>query len=173
MGTDAQLNKIKTFLPSVKNDAPPPESPADALYRILYLSPDQKRDKTKMRRHPLLDQAAQKKANDMAANNYFAHTSPSGVTANQNVLSVGYPLPKGYSPDTNNVESIYMGGSSIDYAAMAAEAWFNSSHHRPHVYGEGDFFGNQNCIGVAMAPFTKSEEAYRGYWVFISCPCPD
>jgi len=38
-----------------------------------------------------LDQAAQQKADDMVANNYFGHESPSGQTAMDLILASGYP----------------------------------------------------------------------------------
>jgi len=146
--------------------APVPEPVEDKLFRLIRDSDIQQRDRSKMVRHPLLDQAAQRKANDMAAKHYFAHTSPSGVSANQNVRTTGYRLPEWYPLNGNNVESLFIGS---DLPEDAAGAWLDSDHHRPHVYAEDNFFRNQNCIGTAYAPFPGEE--HRGYWVYLSAPC--
>ncbi len=162
----------KIYLPDIQNQKSsyPVEGEGlgsvDGLYRIIRNAPQQQRNKEIMHRHLFLDQAAQQKANDMARLGYFSHTSPSGVSANENVRRTGYKLPDWYPANGNNVESLYIGS---DCPEDAAAAWLASDHHRPHVYGETDFFRNQNCIGVGYAPFPKEE--HRGYWVFISAPC--
>lgn len=140
----------------------------DKLFEMIRDSPDQQRNKSLMVRHLLLDTAAQQKVNDMAKNKYFAHTSPSGITANQNVRSTGYLLPEFYPVEGNSVESLYIG---TDEPKDVAAAWLASDHHRPHVYGQDAFFRDQSCIGVGFSPVPKEE--HRGYWVFISAPCPN
>jgi len=157
----------KIYLPDVENQEVPSFILESTLFQLIRDSEDQQRDKSKMELHLLLNLAAQTKANDMANLSYFAHTSPSGVSANQNVRNTGYPLPSYYPKDGNNVESLYIGS---DNPADAAAAWLTSDHHRVHVYGQDSFFGHQNCIGVGFSPVPK--EKHRGYWVFISAPCP-
>lgn len=119
------------------------------------------------RKHPqvnlLLMKAAQKKADDMVAKNYFGHTSPDGITANENVRSVGFVLPDWYPEEGNNVESIAIGHSN---PASVVQGWLNSPNHRVHVAGEIDFYRNQNQVGVGMA--VNKEE--RPIWVFLSAP---
>lgn len=162
---------MKTYLVDIQNQIDPlnaeGETLADVLYRLIRDDKNQGRVKTLMRRHPLLDIAAEKKAQDMATNHYFAHTSPLGVSANQNVRNVAYPLPDWYPANGNNVESLYIGA---DEPEDAAKAWWNSDQHRTHVYAQDEFFQNQNCIGVAYAPHPT--EPHYGYWTFISAPCP-
>lgn len=172
VGTKSKLSK-KTYMPYIENSKIPEypvegqdDGSVDALYQTIRDSPDQQRNREAMGLHLLLEQAAQQKANDMARLGYFGHTSPSGVSANQNVRNTGYRLPEWYPVDGNNVESLYIG---TDKPKDAAAAWFASDHHRPHVYGQDAFFRDQNCIGVGYAPFPKEE--HRGYWVFISAPC--
>lgn len=115
--------------------------------------------------HPLLALAAQRKAQDMLNRRYFGHTSPTGMTANQNVLSVGYPLPDYYVLD-NNVESI---GLNFPSPQAMIDAWAFSPSHGPHLTGSHAFFAEQTCGGVGFAQGAAS----RGvYYVFISAPCP-
>lgn len=158
--------KEKLFIPNIEKEEISLEDLKNILFYILRDSPDQQRNKSLMVRNPLLDKAAQQKATDMASNHYFAHTSPSGITANQNVRSTGYLLPESYPIEGNNVESLYIG---TDVPSDAALAWFQSDHHRPHVYGQDISFRDQNCIGIGMAPVQK--EQHRAYWTFISAPC--
>lgn len=159
---------MKIYLPDIKNqDSLPVEMPLDTLHRIIRDSPNQRRDRLAMARHVFLDQAAQQKAHDMATKGYIAHTSPSGVSANQNVRNTGYRLPDWYPNNGNNVESLYYGPNNPkDIAA----AWLASDRHRAHVYGENDFFRGQTCIGVGYAPAPGEEDI--GYCVYITAPCP-
>lgn len=159
----------KIYLPEIEDQRPvlsPDESLADTLYRIIRDSRDQRRNKSMMMRHLFLDQAAQQKANDMVRLGYFAHTSPSDVSANQNVRNTGYRLPERYPLNGNNVESLYVGANNPQ---DVADTWLASDYHRFHVYGQDAFFRDQNCIGVGYALFPKEENC--GYWVFISAPC--
>jgi len=170
MGAESQLRE-KIYLPDIQNQKPFPvegegDGSVDGLYRIIRDSPDQQRNKEAMERNLFLDQAAQAKANDMARLGYFAHTSPSGVSANQNVRNTGYLLPDWYPVSGNNVESLYIG---TDRPEDAAAAWLASDYHRMHVFGTEKFFREQNCIGVGYAPFPN--EQHRGYWSFLSAPC--
>lgn len=155
----------KIYLPDVENEERL-DVVQELLFRIVRDSPHQRRQQGCMQRHPSLDQAAQYKAQEMARLGYFGHTSPAGVSANQNVRKVGYPLPDWYPFGGNNVESLYIG---TDRPQDAADAWFASDHHRPHVYGQDAFFAGQCCVGVGYAPFPQEE--HRGYFVFISAPC--
>lgn len=117
-----------------------------------------------MVRHPLLDLAAQKKADDMAEKDYFAHTSPEGITANQNIASVGYKLPDYYFKKPNACESLSIGGHTPEDNAIG---WLNSPKHRPHVYGENNFYREQECIGIGKS----ISRGGRNIYVFLSAPC--
>ena len=71
----------------------------------------------------LLSQAAQAKANDMLAHDYFAHTSPSGQTPWQWITNTGYD----YEYAGENL--------AIDFytAQSLQEAWMNSPTHRANI----------------------------------------
>jgi len=73
--------------------------------------------------NPLLVAAAQLKANDMAQNGYFAHTSPAGVTPWFWLEKVGYH----YSGAGENLAVNYSDSSDIE------NAWMNSPDHRANI----------------------------------------
>jgi len=72
---------------------------------------------------PLLDAAAQEKANDMVANNYFAHTSPSGVTPWYWFVNVGY----NFASAGENLAVNFADSSDV------TTAWLNSPEHRENI----------------------------------------
>lgn len=113
--------------------------------------------------HPLLTQAAYKRAKDMADKNYFSHTSPSGVTPNEVIRSVGYQLPSWYPEKGNNVESISIGA---DDAEEAVAGLFSSPKHHNHITGEDKFYADQRAIGVGEAIAKDG----RKIFVFLSAP---
>lgn len=69
-----------------------------------------------------LDKAAQDYSDDMAAGNFFSHTSPSGVTFDQRIKNAGYSKPGG--------ENIAKGQTS---PAQVMESWMNSEGHRANI----------------------------------------
>jgi hypothetical protein len=72
---------------------------------------------------PLLQAAAQDKANDMVANGYFAHTSPTGVTPWDWLNKVGYSY-------------IYAGenlAANFSDSQDVITAWMNSPEHRANI----------------------------------------
>ena len=90
---------------------------------------------------PLLQQAAQDKANDMAANDYFAHTSPSGVTPWDWFEKAGYS----FSFAGENLAVNFSNSQDV------TNAWMNSPEHRANIL-DGDF----TQIGIATAQGTFS-----------------
>ncbi len=86
--------------------------------------------------NPLLEQAAQAKANDMATKGYFAHNSPDGTTPWHWFAQVGY-------------DYVYAGENlAIDFfeSADVEKAWMNSPLHRANIIN-ADF----TEIGIATA----------------------
>ena len=75
----------------------------------------------------LLDAAAQDKANDMVANNYFAHTSPSGITPWYWFNYVGY----NFSTAGENL------AVNFDDSSDVTTAWMNSPEHRENILNAG------------------------------------
>lgn len=163
LGGVSQLS-YTTYLPSVKKEDKASD-PTELLFQLIRDSQHQQRNAEVMQRHLLLDIAANRKAQDLAQRDYFAHTSPDGITANQNVAKVGYSLPDYYFKVSNCVESLSIGGSTLQ---QVADGWYKSDKHRPHVYAEDDFYRKQNCIGVGSAVAKDG----RMIFVFISAPCP-
>jgi uncharacterized protein YkwD len=73
--------------------------------------------------NPVLEQAAQQKANDMAKKGYFAHTSPEGLTSWSWFDRVGYI----YAYAGENLAIDFQ--DSID----VSQAWMNSPTHRANI----------------------------------------
>jgi len=89
-----------------------------------------------LRESPLLDAAAQEKANDMVANDYFAHTSPSGLTPWYWFLNVGYD----FSSAGENLAVNFSDSQDV------TDAWMNSPEHRANIMDI-----NFTQIGMATA----------------------
>lgn len=98
-----------------------------------------------------LSQAAFNKAQDMFANNYWAHTSPSGLTPWSFISGVGYS----YASAGENLAKNYNSSAGVVYG------WMNSSSHRSNVlsssYQEvgyavvnGTLLGEETTLVVAM-----------------------
>jgi hypothetical protein len=88
---------------------------------------------------PLLQAAAQDKADDMVANNYFAHTSPTGLTPWYWFEKVGY----GFTYAGENLAVNFSDSQDV------TNAWMNSPEHRANILN-GDFTN----IGMATAQGT-------------------
>lgn len=89
-----------------------------------------------LKHNKVLDLAAQKKAEDMLKNNYFAHTSPDGIKPWYWFKEVGYNYTfAGENLAMNFIE-----------AEDAIDAWLNSPSHRDNILSE-----NYQDIGVAVA----------------------
>lgn len=82
-----------------------------------------KNDASPLVENPLLDQAAQLKANDMAAHGYFAHTSPQGKTPWYWLDQVGYK----YALAGENLAVNFFDSQDV------AEAWMDSPTHRSNI----------------------------------------
>src|SRR3989344_9385295 len=99
--------------------------------------------KPKLAVNPLLEWAAQLKANDMAAKSYFAHTSPAGITPWYWLDQVGYH----YSSAGENLAVDFIDSSDVH------QAWMNSPTHRANILNAG-----YTEIGIATAMGT-----YQGH----------
>lgn len=159
------------FLPSVKKEGetelpplPLPDMSATAILELIINSPYQQR-KT-LRIHPLLMQAAQYKADDMAGRNYFAHISPTGEASTDYIRATGYILPDYYKAGHNYCESISVGGNRPEDNVAG---WYGSEHHKNHVFGFDKFYRGQECIGAGHA---KAQDG-RHLYAFLSAPCMD
>ncbi len=72
---------------------------------------------------PLLTQAAQAKADDMAAKSYFAHVAPDGSTFRTHLDAVGYDYT--YAGENLAVD--------FDESVDVEKAWMNSPTHRANI----------------------------------------
>lgn len=86
--------------------------------------------------NPLLEKAAQEKANDMAKKGYFAHTSPDGTTPWYWFEKAGYQFL--YAGE--NLAVNFSDSSDVD------RAWMNSPGHRANILN-----GKFTEIGIATA----------------------
>jgi hypothetical protein len=96
-----------------------------------------------LRRSAVLDEAATKKAEHMAAKGYFAHYSPTGVSPWHWFTEVGYE----YVHAGENLAVHFTDSSSL------VAAWMNSPTHRDNIVGS-----EYTEIGVGIARGT-----YQGY----------
>jgi uncharacterized protein YkwD len=97
----------------------------------------------------MLDQAAQRHAEDMLARNYFAHESPDGKTVRQRSKEAGY--------DWRAIgENIAEGQTSV---AEVMRTWMNSPPHRHNIL-DRDF--KELGTGLALG---KSGNGWRVKWV--------
>lgn len=89
--------------------------------------------------NPLLEQAAQAKANDMASKGYFAHTSPDGRSPWYWFDQAGYK----YAYAGENLAINFTDSTQVN------NAWMNSPLHRANILN-----GNFTEIGIATAQGT-------------------
>ncbi|WP_286758098.1 CAP domain-containing protein [Ralstonia sp. RL] len=92
--------------------------------------------------------AAAGHAQDMAANNYFSHTSQDGRTFSQRITNAGYAWSAA-------AENIAAGQGTV---AQVMDGWLQSPGHCANIMN-----GNYSEIGVACA--RNDASAYQQYWV--------
>jgi uncharacterized protein YkwD len=111
-----------------------------------------------------LEQAAERKAIDMAKRGYFDHVDPEGFGMNYWIAKAGYKLPdewlkkKGY----NNFESIQAGLSNgIEIIKnLILDEGTNPPGHRNHLLGILPFWSNCTDVGIGIAYNPDSEYKY-------------
>ncbi len=132
-----------------------------ALAAKLVYAPEQQRPR--MRCNTTLMDVARQRAKDMAARDYFSHTTPDGLGPNHLVRKAGYALPARYSSrrSANNVESLGAGYATAD---GVWQALLESPSHRTHLLAEYPFYTEQVEFGIGYA---RGGE-YGHYWVIIT-----
>ncbi len=95
----------------------------------------------------LLQKAAQMKADDMARNSYFAHTSPSGVTPWHWFKEVGYR----YSRAGENLAINFADSEDV------VQAWLNSPTHRGNIM---NVYYSEIGIGMARGTYEGQETVF-------------
>ncbi|HKA38090.1 MAG TPA: CAP domain-containing protein [Thermoanaerobaculia bacterium] len=102
-----------------------------------------------LRRHPRLDEAAQRHADDMFTKRYYSHDSPDGKTAIDRIQALGYRAK--YAG-----ENIARGQYSV---AEVMDGWMESQTHRDHLLSP--VFDD---VGFGLA-FGKNPGGYEILWV--------
>ena len=150
--------RLETRLPYVANQP----TKARRLFDAICKHPAQRRQRIEW--SDLLAQVATAHCIDMAERGFFGHTNPDGVGANERIRRAGIHLPAMYdgSPTANYTESLAAGDPTVD---GTLRAWLNSPGHRPHVFGEADFFGTQTLAAVGYC----EGGYYKRYWCFLAC----
>ncbi len=120
-----------------KAPAPPRSSDSSLAGQVIDLVNAERADAgcSPVSNESHLAAAAQGHSDDMAARNYFSHTTPEGVTFDQRIRAAGYDKP--------GAENIAKGQTT---PAKVMDAWMNSEGHRANIL---------NCklkkIGVGVA----------------------
>lgn len=162
-GPSSQLaTRHSLFIPIVRTTDPlrdcfGADAPT-AFFRLLV--GDARQQRRGLRCHPGLVRAARRRAAGLASGDPWGHVDAAGVTPNEYVRAEGVTLPPEYGERGNNVEEI-AAGSAAPWAIL--EALANSSKHRVHLWGEGDFFARQGHCGIAMAEGGR----WGWYWVIM------
>jgi hypothetical protein len=104
-------------------------------------------DVSMLQMSPLLQAAAQEKANDMVANNYFAHTSPQGLSPWYWFSKVGYS----FSYAGENLAVNFSDSGDV------TTAWLNSPEHRENIL---DPHFTQIGMAVAQGTFQGHSATY-------------
>lgn len=100
-----------------------------------------------LKSNPILDSAAQAKANDMASKSYFAHTSPDGRLPWNFIQSAGYNyIMAGENLAVNFTE-----------AENVSEAWMNSPTHKANILNK-DF--EEIGIGIAQGNYGGKDSVF-------------
>jgi len=113
-----------------------------------------------------LVRAAQWRAQGLANGDPWSHTDAAGVTANEYAVASGCALPSYYSIKGNNIESLGAGTPSpvVMFTALAS-----SNAHKTHLFGENDFFREQDAVGIAYVERQGSPRTH--YWVVMIAIC--
>ncbi len=133
------------------------------LMKRIATNPEQKR--LSLTCDPILNDFANRKAEDMGKRSYFSHTDPDGFGPNFRVREAGYPLPSLYAnaPTSNNIESIGGGFDSVD---KIFTAWLNSRTHKEHMLGLTEFYAAQVEFGIGH--YYDANSVFKHYWVLIT-----
>ncbi len=116
-----------------------------------------------------LANAAQSKAEDMAARDYFDHVTPEGRGINIMIHEAGYRLVDAFldHPAKNNFESIsagcYEGEATI--MRLILDEGVRGAGHRKHLLGLSEFWANALDIGIGFA--ANPDSRYQYYWVVV------
>lgn len=155
------------FLPIVggppPEPEPEPETPATAF--VALLTSDNRQQRRSLEVCACLEQAAMWRAFGLSHGDPWSHVDRHGIRPNAYARRAGCVLPPDYAMDGNNVESLCAGSpdANVMFAALAA-----SASHRIHLFGELDFYRQQDKIGVAVC---EGPGEFRWYWCVMISRC--
>ncbi|AGY56388.1 CAP domain-containing protein [Gloeobacter kilaueensis] len=122
--------------------------------------------------NPRLSEIAQKRAENMARRNYFAHVDPDGVGPNRFVIGAGYHLPSYYPSDSeaNTVESLAAGAPTGNEAIddLMIDKGEMPPSHRIHLLALASPFDRHTEVGIGVACSAASD--YQYYYEVLTAP---
>nr|CTQ92152.1 hypothetical protein [Kibdelosporangium sp. MJ126-NF4] len=121
MATTPRPNTTK---PTTQPPAPAPQQPSPGLAGEVVALVNKERDGkcAALGVDDRLTTSAQKHSSDMAARNYFSHTTPEGTSFDKRIKAAGYPSP--------GAENIAKGQRT---AKQVMDSWMNSDGHRTNI----------------------------------------
>lgn len=123
----------------------------------------------------VLAQEAQRKAADMATNNYFAHVDKKGYGMNYYVHKAGYTLPQNWLKNKaeNYVESLgaTTEGPNDFIDQLIIDKGVPDLGHRKHLLSVGEFFSKNTHVGIGIAYNPNS--IYKYYCCILIAPKMD
>lgn len=126
-----------------------------------------------LRWNQILAGVAQRKAQDMANRNYFAHVTPEGYGINYFIQKAGYKLPNEWTDNIANnfCESISAGTDTpkegiINLINDGGYADHKMAGHRLHLLGIDEFYAKAYDIGIGWGYNPNS--TYKYYLVVIT-----
>lgn len=131
------------YLPIIATE---PVNQVAAFYRLL--TSDQRQQRSSLGTCAQLEQAAEWKAADIVANDYWSHQASTGEWPNATARRFWCNLPVAYGNDWNGCEILAAGTFE---AAVIFNALANSPRHRVHLFGENNFYRQQSHMGVSVA----------------------
>ncbi|MEP0913563.1 CAP domain-containing protein [Leptolyngbya sp. FACHB-711] len=150
--TSASSNSssLQTGLP-----APQPVS-VSVIDQIVSLTNDFRRQNglPPVTLNPLLGTAAQTQSQNMALEDYFDHTSPTGVTPGQRATAAGYR----WSRVAENI------GAGHTTAVSVVQGWINSPGHRANLL---DPKLREIGVGYYFMPSDTGTENWNHYWTQV------
>lgn len=120
----------------------------------------------------ILAKEAQRKAAEMATQNYFAHVDKKGYGMNYYIYKAGFAIPETWVNDKkkNYVESLGATTEGPDdfIAQLIIDKGVPDLSHRKHLLSVGDFFSKNTHVGIGIAYNPNS--TYHYYCCVLIAP---
>lgn len=96
----------------------------------------------------------------------LAHCDSLGICANVYARAAGCRLPSYYAMNGNNIESL---GGGADDPTVTLDSLARSPSHAAHLFGQNDFFREQDRIGIAMVEIPGWR--WKWAWAILIARC--